>query len=395
MSSVFLDLIQENNQFYMKQTKCVENIYTNQLEQKDLVDEIMKTFRASLRDAIKLGYNHIADLLIGIGKEFVKEPYTNFVQYCHSIAYFTSKIKDTEQQKVCLEKIMNLLDDKQDKDNYTTQISVLNGFFNSCQSDSTNRLIILKKMIKICRQHSKEYLFAPYLLNIDDLLDISVYSLKEQLKLYEKFLKIIEKTIKRDDAYLLIMDYMGLLNGADDEQFEKKKDKLQKYILKIAEDDKRLFDIENALFQPCAMKLMEKNKDLSKTFSTLTTGEISNIKESWDQSEKLFMEHDISKNDYSDKVKLTKLIEIADKRSILSYKEVGELMKIDQEEVEFLVIKAIENDFVLAVLDQPNEVIYFNKVLKRNVGMTNFGDIDTGLKKLLETLSNFKIEACN
>jgi len=94
-------------------------------------------------------------------------------------------------------------------------------------------------------------------------------------------------------------------------------------------------------------------------------------------------------------VKLTKLIEIADKRSILSYKEVGELMKIDQEEVEFLVIKAIENDFVLAVLDQPNEVIYFNKVLKRNVGMTNFGDIDTGLKKLLETLSNFKIEACN
>jgi len=72
-------------------------------------------------------------------------------------------------------------------------------------------------MIKICRKHSKEYLFAPYLLNIDDLLDISVYSLKEQLKLYEKFLKIIEKTIKRDDAYLLIMDYMGLLNGADDE----------------------------------------------------------------------------------------------------------------------------------------------------------------------------------
>lgn len=149
---------------------------------------------------------------------------------------------------------MKLLNDKLGND-YATSLNVLNGVFNSCPSSSTNRLIILNMMIKICRTHSKEYLFAPYLLNVGDLLDTSVYPLEDQLKLYEKFLKIIDKTIKRDDAYQLIIDYMGLLNNASDELFKTKEKKLLQYLLKIIEDDRRLFDIEGALFQNCCKKL--------------------------------------------------------------------------------------------------------------------------------------------
>lgn len=223
-------------------------------------------------------------------------------------------------------------------------------------------MIILKKMIKICKHHSKEYLFAPYLLNIGDLLDTSVYSLEAQLDIYEDFLDIIDKTIKRDDAYLLIMDYMDLMNKADDELFKGKEEKLLKYILKIVEDDKRLFDIERALFQNCSKKLLDKNEDLKATFATLTSGDIQSINASYKRSEKMLEDNDISEGDYSDKVKLTKLMDIAEKSSNLTYKEISEMMKIDQDEVEFLVIKAIECNFVEAVLDQPNEVIYVNKV---------------------------------
>lgn len=125
----------------------------------------------------------------------------------------------------------------------------------------------------------------------------------------------------------------------------------------------------------------------------MTTGNILTIKESYKRSEDVLKSNDIDESSYSDKVKLTKLIEIADRKSNLSYGEISELMKIDRDEVEFLVIKAIECGFVEAVLDQPNEVIYFNKVLKRNVGATNCKEIDEGLKTLLHTLSNFTIES--
>jgi len=72
-------------------------------------------------------------------------------------------------------------------------------------------------------------------------------------------------------------------------------------------------------------------------------------------------------------------MEIADKNNHLSYKEIGDLMHIDGDEVETLVIKAIECDFVESVIDQPNETIYFTKVLKRNVGVTSLNDINKDL----------------
>ena len=66
---------------------------------------------------------------------------------------------------------------------------------------------------------------------------------------------------------------------------------------------------------------------------------------------------------------------------------------MDSDEVETLVIKAIECDFIESVIDQPNEVVYFNKVLKRNVGVMNVDEINKDLQKLLATLEDFKIEA--
>jgi len=125
----------------------------------------------------------------------------------------------------------------------------------------------------------------------------------------------------------------------------------------------------------------------------LISGDISNIKSSYDKCEKLYKECDISLMEFGDKVKLTKLIEIADKNRHLTYKETSDLMKVDSDEVETLVIKAIECDFIESVIDQPNEIIYFNKVLKRNVGVSNLDDINKDLQKLLATLEDFGIEA--
>lgn len=86
-------------------------------------------------------------------------------------------------------------------------------------------------------------------------------------------------------------------------------------------------------------------------------------------------------------------MEIADRNRHLTYKEMGDLLKVDSDEVETLVIKAIECDFIESVIDQPNEVVYFNKVLKRNVGVMNVDEINKDLQKLLATLEDFKIEA--
>jgi len=81
--------------------------------------------------------------------------------------------------------------------------------------------------------------------------------------------------------------------------------------------------------------LLSKNEDLKETLNTLTSGDIKSIDKSYKRSEKVFEQNDISDGDFSDKVKLTKLIEIADKRSNLTYKEISDLMEISQDEVEF------------------------------------------------------------
>jgi len=86
-------------------------------------------------------------------------------------------------------------------------------------------------------------------------------------------------------------------------------------------------------------------------------------------------------------------MEIADNNRHLTYKEMGELMKANSDEVETLVIKAIECDFVESVIDQPNEIIYFNKVLKRNVGVSNVEEMNKDIQKLLKTLEDFKVES--
>lgn len=57
------------------------------------------------------------------------------------------------------------------------------------------------------------------------------------------------------------------------------------------------------------------------------------------------------------------------------------------------MIRAIECDFVESVIDQPNEVIYFNKVLKRNVGVSDLAAINQDLEKLCKTLEDFGVQA--
>merc|ERR1712196_270295 len=84
---------------------------------------------------------------------------------------------------------------------------------------------------------------------------------------------------------------------------------------------------------------------------------------------------------------------IVTKNNYQTYRELCEIMKVDDDEIEFLIIKAIECDFIEAVLDQPNEVVYFNKVLKRNVGGTCMKSIKEDLQNLLETLNEFKIHS--
>lgn len=58
-----------------------------------------------------------------------------------------------------------------------------------------------------------------------------------------------------------------------------------------------------------------------------------------------------------------------------------------------MVIKAIESQFMDALIDQTNETIHFNNVLKRNIGGTNLNEIKSDLAKLIETLENFEISA--
>lgn len=145
--------------------------------------------------------------------------------------------------------------------------------------------------------------------------------------------------------------------------------------------------------QNCSKKLLAKNPDLKQSFNTLISGDISSIKSSYAKCKDLYKSNDIDESDYSDKVKLTKLMEIADTHRCLSYKEISDLMKVDQDEVETLVIRAIECDFVESVIDQPNEVIYFNKVLKRNVGVSDLAAINQDLEKLCKTLEDFGVQA--
>jgi hypothetical protein len=164
----------------------------------------------------------------------------------------------------------------------------MNAIFNALSSDSKNRLILLRKMIKICKHENKEYLFAPYLSNIDDLLNTAVYSLEDQCEIYEEFLSIIDNTIQKDDDYSLILKYIELMNTATQAQFEQKEEKLLKYIVKIVQSDRRLFDLESAFLQNCSKKLLAKNPDLKTSFNTLISGDIANIKSSYARCKDLY-----------------------------------------------------------------------------------------------------------
>jgi hypothetical protein len=130
------------------------------------------------------------------------------------------------------------------------------------------------------------------------------------------------------------------MNTATQAQFEQKEAKLLKYIVKIVQSDRRLFDLESALLQNCSKKLLAKNPDLKTSFNTLISGDIANIKSSYACCKDLYKSNgnfpifpqkkkiDIEESDYSDKVKLTKLMEIADTHRCLSYKEISDLMKV-------------------------------------------------------------------
>jgi UV DNA damage repair endonuclease len=104
--------------------------------------------------------------------------------------------------------IIKLGEDKFEKSHYNTFLTLMNAIFNALSPDSKNRLILLRKIIKICKHENKEYLLAPYLSNIDDLLNTAVYSLEDQCEIYEEFLSIIDNTIQKDDDYSLILKYI-------------------------------------------------------------------------------------------------------------------------------------------------------------------------------------------
>jgi len=287
----------------MKLEECIVNRLIKN-EENENNDKNISEFRTKFQAARnEHGTFALVKYLIQVGDKYAVAPYTNFNQFAQSLAYFVSKVDNPESEEECVHKIIKLGEDKFEKTHYNTFLSLMNTIFNALSVDSKNRLTLLKKMIKICKHNNKEYLFAPYLLNIDDLLNTQAYGLMEQLEIYEEFLSIIDNTIRKDDDYLLITRYMELLSKATPEQFEKKQDKLLKYIVKIVQNDRRLFDMEQAFLQPCCQKLLAVNKDLAACFNTLISGDISNIKHSYGKCKSLFESNDISEDEFSDKVK--------------------------------------------------------------------------------------------
>jgi len=239
----------------MKLEECIVNRFIKD-EEKEENDKNISEFRSKFQSARnEQGSFGLFKFLCEVGEKYAVEPYTNFTSFTPSLAYFLSKVDTDAGQKECVDRIIKLGEDKFEKNHYNTFLSLMNAIFNALSIDSKNRLTLLKKMIKICKHNNKEYLFAPYLLNIDDLLKTSVYSLEEQLDIYEEFLSIIDNTIKKDDDYSLIIKYMELLDQASPEEFEKKQDKLLKYIVKIVQNDRRLFDLESAFLHNCSQKL--------------------------------------------------------------------------------------------------------------------------------------------
>lgn len=393
MSCIFLDQVGHDLQFNSKLENCIVGIF-QQSENKEEVDEYCRQFKDKFKSAIEKGKLEVAILCVEVAQNIYKHFGTvQLTQFFHVVSYYISKLTDEKEQREVIDKVIEFADANLDDNNSNTHIVILNGVFNAMEMTNKNRIVLLRKLIKVCKSNSKEYLFAPYLLNINDLLNLSVYDLGEQLDIYEDFLDVIENTIKKDDLYLLAIEYMKQQNQAPSTEFVNREDKLLKYILKVVSDDKRLFDIESMLSQKCSLEVVQKNADQKKSFETITSGDISSISDSFKNVEKIFEKHDIKKDDYSDKVKLSKQIEIADKNNYQTYKELCEIMKVDDDEIEFQIIKAIECDFIEAVLDQPNEVVYFNKVLKRNVGDTCMKSIKDDLQNLLETLNEFKIHS--
>lgn len=393
MSCVFLDQVGHDLQFNNKLENCIVTIFL-QSENKEETDEYCRQFKDKFKSAIEKGKTEVAILLVEVAENIHKTfgiiQLTNFF---HVVSYYISKLTEEKEQRDVIDKVIEFADSHLENSNSNTYILILNGVFNAMEMTNKNRIVLLKKLIKVCKSNSKEYLFAPYLLNINDLLNLSVYELSEQLDIYEEFLDVIENTIKKDDLYLLAIEYMKQQNQAPATEFVNREEKLLKYILKVVSDDKRLFDIESMLSQKCSQEIIQKDGSQKKSFETITSGDINSISDSYKNVEKIFEKHDIKKDDYSDKVKLSKQIEIADKKNYQTYKDLCEIMKVDEDEIEFQIIKAIECDFINAVIDQPNEVVYFNKVLKRNVGDTCIKSIKQDLENLLETLNEFKIHS--
>ena len=291
MSCIFLDQVDHTVVFNSKLETCIVNIF-QQGEDKAVADEYCKSFKDKFKHAISKGESAVAMLCITVSEKIYKDfgsvPLT---QFYHVVSYYIAKLKDEAEQRDCINEVIDFTGEHLEKSDPNTYIIILNGVFNAIDMTNKNRIILLKKLIKVCKEDNKEYLFAPYLLDINDLLNLSVYELSDQLDIYEEFLEVIENTIKKDDLFLLAIEYMKLQNEASDAEFRNREKKLLKYILKVVSDDKRLFDIESILSQKCSKMILANNANLKKSFETITSGDIHSIKTSYKDVQEILKKH--------------------------------------------------------------------------------------------------------
>lgn len=393
MSSVFQNLCHDENEFIFRLEDIIVTRYlTGEWKEENKVNE----FRQGYKENLDKGKDHLTKYLIDIGLENTDEPYRNFVQYMQGISYYMSTINNDEIQSNivahCIEKLKAKFHERID-----VYLNVLNIVFNALKMTSNNRLILLKEIIQVCKNANKGYLFAPYLLNIEDLIDLSVLSLEEKQAVYEDFLDIIDNTQRKENTYQLILRYMEQLNDCSEEEFSKLLShvevKLLSYVMKVVSSDDRIFDIEQQLNQKCAISVFAKNKQIKESLEIIVSGDIDKINEGYSKAQELYEKNGINEMDYANKVRITKLIEIADKDNQLTYTQISKLLNVEKDDVEFLVIQAIESKFIDALIDQSQETIYLNKVLKRNIGKKSQEEIRGDLSKLSSMLDNFKVQA--
>lgn len=269
-------------------------------------------------------------------------------------------------------------------------IKILSFIFSCIEPENQLRVTIFEELVKECRASKKEYLFLPYLDNLNKILPLDSAPIDQAINLYSSLITVLKEKERNDILSKNIDGLFSLLSSRPTEEVMMHTDQLHRCLTYLIANEEKIFQVENYLLNPLVQQIFSKDEALKASWAKFTSGDLKGAEEFYRHNEKYFKEDHLSLEDVKDKMRFYKLSQIADANQSMTVHDLAKQLEIGEEGVELFLIKAIQYGYVSALIDQMTQVVYFREVHMRNLRQVSKKAVDQDLGSLLQTFRDFK-----